>query len=177
MNTNEQIKITPKVGALTGAIIGFIVGAIFVFTGCNFSTQSSISVTNKEITIEIPSDYVETNEADKDFSYANGKFAISGDTHTSSDFMGIGMEVKDAEQYAKFLMDLNPQFKFSELEEKDDYLYFTFGGIVNDVSRSKIAGVFEHNNTFYFISVECETVNEHLLEDVFFDVMDTIEYN
>lgn len=156
--------------------------ATLSLSGCSFldqfrfNTPEGIPVEYEDISFQLPNDYAKSYLQDYHFAYYNGTFVIAGRGYTESDFMGIGTTIEDEEHFAQFMMDLNPEYTFSELKEKDDYLYFSYEGVVNNISHTKLASVFKHKDTFYFISMECETSNEYLLEDAFFEIMDTLEF-
>ena len=138
--------------------------------------DEGIIVTLNEMTLTLPDDYVETTVADRDFTYTNGTFVVSGNALTSNYFMERGTSIENKEEFAQFIMDMNPEYNFGKLQKKSNYLYFAFDGIIDNESYSKIAGVFEHNNIFYFIQIECYTSSEYLLEDEFELIVDTVEF-
>ncbi len=140
----------------------------------SFSNENVVKY--EELTLTLPKDYVKSYVFGLDFTYTNGTFVVSGKRYTEADFMGIGTNIESKEHLAKFIMDINPSFTFSEISEKDDYVYFSYSGIVDNVSHSKMAAAFEHNGNFYCITMECYTSSEHLLEDAFFEIMDTVEF-
>ena len=125
----------------------------------------------------VPNGYVETTVQDRDVTYVNGSFVITCNLFTKSYFMEVATTMEDKEHFAKFIMDMNPSYSFSEISEEDDYVYFSFEGISNNKSYSKMAAVFEDNGDFYFIQVECPTSNEYMLEDTFEDFVDTVSFN
>ena len=141
----------------------------------DLNTKENV-VTLNEMSLTLPDDYVETTVQDRDFTYANQTFAITGNQFTPTYFVERGTTIESKEAFAQFIMDLNPEYTFGEIQKESDYLYFAFEGLDNNKSYSKIAAVFEHNNVFYFIQLECYTSSEYLLEDEFELIVDTVEF-
>lgn len=134
------------------------------------------TVTLNEMSLTLPDDYSEFTVADRDFTYTNGTFVISGNAFNTNYFMERGTSVETKEAFAQFIIDMNPEYNFGDIKKDSDCLYFTFDGIINNESYSKIAAVFEQNKVFYFIQIECYTSSEYLLEDEFKLIVDTVEF-
>ena len=156
------------------ALLGF--GYVKLLQMFGNANDDGNKVTLNEMTLILPDEYEETSVPDRDFTYSNGTFVISGNAFNTNYFMERGTTVETKEDFAKFIMDMNPEYNFGKIKKESDYLYFAFEGLSNNKSYSKIAGVFEHNNIFYFIQLECYTSSEYLLEDEFKLIVDTVEF-
>ena len=156
------------------ALLGF--GYVKLLQTFGLGNDDGNKITLNQLTLTLSDDYVETSVADRDFTYSNGTFIVTGNQFTTNYFMERGTTVKTKEDFTKFIMDMNPGYDFGKIKEADDYLYFSFGGLINNKSYSKMAAVYENNEIFYFIQIECYTSSEYLLEDEFNKILDTVEF-